>query len=163
MRMRSRGFVLSVLGAAVAICVVAAVAVWVGNDSDSKAGDDCGVVTELVNQWRDETGAAMEKLANSDDGERDTLALADKEGELAERIRAASEDVTSADIARELDRWATGADQLAQTHRDQVSRSTPDITAPPPPSFIEGSLAVNEATNNLVLACPSAGPQDADA
>lgn len=162
MRIRSRGFVLSVLGAAVAICVVAAVAVLVGKGEPS-AGDDCGVVAGLVDQWRDETGAAMEKLADSDDGQRDTLALADKEAELAERIRAAGEDVSSPDIARELGRWATGADQLAQTHRDQVSRRNSNITAPPPPSFIQGSVAVNEATNNLVLACPSAGPQDADA
>jgi hypothetical protein len=163
MKIRSRGFVLSVLGVVATICVVAAVAVLVGDDGKTNTGDDCAIVAELVDRWRDETGAALEKLANSNDGRGDTLALANKESELAERIRATSDEVTSTDIARELDRWATGADQLAQVHRDQIYRPNPDITAPPPPSFIQGSVAVNEATNNLVLACPSAGPQDADA
>lgn len=158
---RSRTWIVTAACVIVVACVVAAVLVVSGSDSEPNAKDDCDVVTELLTQWRDEIGAAVQKLAAGTSGRDDTLALADKEAELAEKIRASTSEVESAEITRDLDQWATGADQLAQVHRDQITNPSPDVTAPPPAGYIQGSVAVNEATSSLVVACPSARPDAA--
>jgi hypothetical protein len=143
---------------AVGTTIVVAVVVVVllrGNDEPG-ALSDCGVVGDLVTQWTDSVVAAQQTLATSTNSGDDTLALADSEAEMADEIRASTGKVDSPDIAGALEQWAAGAEKLARSHRDQINAPNPDVTAPPPPGYIEGSVAVQEATANLLKACPAA-------
>ena len=153
-----RKTLLSAVAAIGVICLAATVFVVFRGEPARNIKDDCCVVKDLVAHWSQELGAAQQKLAAGTNGREDTLAVADKEAELADEIRASVGDVVSADIARDLDRWATGADQMAQSRREEINNPDPDVTAPPPRSYTEGSIAAQQATAGLVKACPSALP-----
>jgi hypothetical protein len=145
------------IAAALIVCVVVAAFVVLRRDDAPKASNDCDVVGQLVSQWKSTVGAAQTKLATSDNTHDDTLALADSEANAATKIRVAAKTISSSTIASELGQWAGGADQLAKSRRDEISHPNPDVTAPPPPDYVQGSEAVQEATAQLIQACPSAG------
>lgn len=88
----------------------------------------------------------------------DALALADAERAGATTIRAAIPRVGSTGIAAELTSWADGAEQLATSRRDGIEHPNPDVTAPPPAGYLQGSTKVQSATAELFKVCPSARP-----
>jgi hypothetical protein len=134
-----------------------------GNRRTAQPSNDCAVVTDLVRQWTTSVGTAQTKLATSDNGHDDTLALADSEADAAIKIRAAAKGVQSEKIVDDLNQWASGAEQLAKSRRDETAHPNPAVTAPPPADYIQGSEAIQTATSDLLKVCPSAHPGPANA
>ncbi|STZ61623.1 Uncharacterised protein [Mycolicibacterium tokaiense] len=145
------------VAAAVTVVVVAVAAVLiVMRGDDSEPTTDCGVVSSVFAQWNDTVGAAEAAITSGEGGREGTLDLADAESSMASAIREAEGDVDSADIAGYLDQWASGAEQIAQSRRDQVNDPNRSVTDPAPRGYVEGSLSTQTAIASLVSACPEA-------
>ncbi|WP_147289412.1 hypothetical protein [Mycolicibacterium tokaiense] len=139
----------------VVVVAVAAVLIVMRGD-DSEPTTDCGVVSSVFAQWNDTVGAAEAAITSGEGGREGTLDLADAESSMASAIREAEGDVDSADIAGYLDQWASGAEQIAQSRRDQVNDPNRSVTDPAPRGYVEGSLSTQTAIASLVSACPEA-------
>lgn len=144
------------IAAAVVVVVVVAVTLVVMRGDDSEATTDCGVVSSLFAQWNDTVGTAEAAITSGKEGREGTLDLADAESSMATTIRESQGDVDSTDIAGYLDQWASGAEQIAQSRRDQVNDPNRSITDPAPRGYVEGSLSTQTAIASLVEACPEA-------
>lgn len=112
--------------------VVAAVALLVMRSDDSTDTADCAIVGTLFIEWNDTVGGAEAAIKSGREG---TLALAD--AGMATRTRASHGDVDSPGIAGDLERWASGAEQIAQSRRNQVNDLNRSITDPAPRRYAE--------------------------
>ncbi|MDF2826252.1 MAG: hypothetical protein K0R68_3660 [Mycobacterium sp.] len=158
---RKRTIVASV-ATAIFVCLIAVAFFLMRADDETGKATDCQTVDELFAEWNDTVGAAERKLTDSGSGREDTLALAAAEADMASKIRKSGEGVQSPDIAELLDEWATGADQIAQGREEQINDPDRDVTAPAPRGYVEGSIAAQTATSNLVTHCPAARQADTD-
>jgi hypothetical protein len=154
--MRHRTTGLWVAAAVIVAVAVAAAALLVMRSDDSTNAADCAIVGALFTEWNDTVGGAEAAIKSGKGGREGTLALADAESGMATHIRASHGDVDSPAIAGDLERWASGAEQIAQSRRDQVNDPNRNITDPAPRGYAEGSLSTQTAIASLVKACPEA-------
>ncbi|WP_157517027.1 hypothetical protein [Mycobacterium sp. MS1601] len=156
--MTSRTTVVWVAAAVTVVVVAVAAVLIVMRGDDSEPTTDCGVVSSLFAQWNDTVGTAEAAIASGEEGREGTLDLADAESSMATAIRDSQGDVDSTDITGYLDQWASGAEQIAQSRRDQVNNPDRSVTDPAPRGYVEGSLSTQTAIAGLVSACPEARP-----
>lgn len=154
--MRHRTTGLWIATAVIVAVVVAAIALLVMRSDDSTDAADCDIVSALFAEWNDTVGGAETAIKSGKGGRDGALALADAESDMATRIRASHGDVDSPAMAGDLERWASGAEQIAQSRRDQVNNPNRSITDPAPRGYAEGSLSTQTAIASLVEACPEA-------
>jgi hypothetical protein len=160
--MTSRTTVVWVAAAVTVVVVAVAAVLIVMRGDDSEPTTDCGVVSSLFAQWKDSVGAAETAITSGTEGQEGTLALADAESSMAATIRESQRDVDSADIAGYLDQWASGAEQVAQSRRDQVNGPNRSVTDPAPRGYAEGALSTQTAIASLVAVCPEARQPNSD-
>lgn len=145
------------LWAAVAVVVVVVacgLAWWVTAGRRSVSTADCAVVEDVARQWNANAAAVRDTLLNGGGRPEDYRAVAERQQQMADRMRGAVDSVDAADIKTDLRRWADGAADLAALQT--AAAEEPDGQARPSDTDFERvARSMNDAAESLGEQCPA--------
>lgn len=150
--------VVRLLTAATLVAVGVAAGVWLWRVPPIEVPKaDCDIVEDAGRQWYE---MAKDMRDAADNGVPDGYtrdAVADREMEVAEKLRRAAESVSTPQVAEQLNRWADSATANAELQRTGIPARSRDN--PLPEDIVEQMRhALNlytEATEALTARCPA--------
>lgn len=131
----------------------AAVVLWTKTNSDS--GTDCAVVEDIARQWNTTSASITDILLNGAGQPADYRTIADRQTEMAEKLRGAADSVASPDIKEQLNDWADGATDYAALQRGVAERApgTP-VPSQSDTDFERVAKSMIDAAGELGKICP---------
>ncbi|MGE0216004.1 hypothetical protein [Mycolicibacterium sp.] len=137
---------------AAVVVVGSVVIVWATRDSGPSPAD-CAVVEDVAREWNTTSAAVRDTLLNGGGRPDDYRGVADRQAEMAKKLRSAADSVSAPELETQLGKWAGDAERYAALQRQAADRA-PGTPPPSDTEFQDVARSMNDAAVALSQQCP---------